>query len=286
MTMPEVPRAGNIYNGGYFVINEKGDVEQKSAHEGMNWRKLGSALGLCESVDLYCARQTDAAYQKIMESPNMLYQTKVMDFQGNLIDRNLYVEEIDYLVNCHLALHSVEKKVDAAASIVLVQNPIKEGYEGPRLLNAVMGSSKRSKEQFAHFLTLVSNVNEHDSDVGTTPLGLALKNDNKEAAELLLKHPLIDVNAQDEKGRTPLMLACLSQNPLESIRLLVEGAKKAGQKIEWEITDKQGYTALLQVISNRSIQDKEKIIAYLLENGAIDPLPPIKEMPIFPQGSL
>lgn len=62
------------------------------------------------------------------------------------------------------------------------------------------------------------------SSNGSTALHLAARRGNDQIAELLLRHPKVDVNAKDLASMTPLHLACVSGNVAISKMLLGRGA--------------------------------------------------------------
>lgn len=76
-----------------------------------------------------------------------------------------------------------------------------------------------NKKELVDFLILngvdVNATNEYES----TPLTIAITNENYEAVDLLLKQPSLKIN-QPAKGFTPLHLAVMSERPLMVSRLL------------------------------------------------------------------
>ncbi len=282
MTIPErVPRALSQY----YMINEQGDIEEKSTYEGFFWRNIGAALGLCKSRDEYCAELADAVYKKLEKDGVSLFNkviVKVKDWtgktcNGELIDGDLDQFQIEYLIKSHVAC-SGAKKIEEVALKALSPDAPKEDFHAMDLFKQAIAPTLRvggkvppwDKEYFEHCLTLVSNFSQDDSCL---LIRFAVNYNNREALELLLQHPNIDVNAKGE-GMTPLMHACFSNNPLRNIKLLVEGAAKAGKEIKWEAENKLGETAFDQVsFSNKiALKQKEEVLAYLREKMGLPPV--------------
>jgi len=104
--------------------------------------------------------------------------------------------------------------------------------------------------------TLV-NVNLQN-EWGWAALMRAADMGNEKVVELLLKHPGIDVNVQDNDGRTALMLA---EGKTECIELLLNHPG-----IDVNVQNKWGYTALM-FVANRG---KENPVELLLNHPGID----------------
>ena len=84
----------------------------------------------------------------------------------------------------------------------------------------------------------VSDINARDEN-GNTPLMLACQEKNIKEVEELLQHPDIDVNAQSQQGNTALIYACRT-GKTEIVENLINRPD-----IDVNIQDKQGNTALI-----------------------------------------
>jgi ankyrin repeat protein len=93
---------------------------------------------------------------------------------------------------------------------------------------------------------------------GSTPLSTAAGKSEIEIADVLLQHGA-DVNARDEIGRTPLLVAILNFVDIGLLRLLLE----TGADVNME--DKRGLTSLWATILENG---NPYILRLLLEYGA------------------
>jgi ankyrin repeat protein len=84
-----------------------------------------------------------------------------------------------------------------------------------------------------------ANVNQQD-DKGYTPLILATYNDNFEVADLLLKHGA-NTEVKDQSGRTALMGAAFKGNERE-VELLLDNGANAGA------ADSKGLTSMMYAV--------------------------------------
>ncbi|USE37204.1 ankyrin repeat domain-containing protein [Endozoicomonas sp. SCSIO W0465] len=124
------------------------------------------------------------------------------------------------------------------------------------------------------------NVITHD---GQTPLMMAAAK-NLEAMKLLLKHPRIDINAQNNAKQTALLIGIIHKNA-EAVSLLLDHganiktrtdklhntllyAAIAGDKALNENIDEQHNTAVLELLLNRGCDPNKKLCSI----GGITPL--------------
>jgi len=101
-----------------------------------------------------------------------------------------------------------------------------------------------------------ANVNEKDSQFGTTPLHMAAFYGRTEIAKLLLRSKA-DINAVDNEGETPL-LAALANNQKEMGELLINRGAKVN------VMTKKGWTPLHFAVSLKD----EDLVRLLVEKGA------------------
>jgi ankyrin repeat protein len=118
---------------------------------------------------------------------------------------------------------------------------------------AAMG---QNSEIVRELLRRGASVNARDTHSGAAPLHQAM---SLEVAKLLLARPDIDVNARDQKGKTPLMLC--RNDPVA--RLLIERGANIHAR------DNQGATVLMNAVQQRSLE----LSRLLLQRGA-NPLTP------------
>ena len=89
---------------------------------------------------------------------------------------------------------------------------------------------------------------------GQVGLYLALREGSLKVAEVLLRHPRLNVDATNAAGETPLMMAALRGNLDWTRRLLERGAQ----------LDREGWTPLHYAASG----PEPKVVALLLDRGA------------------
>lgn len=71
-----------------------------------------------------------------------------------------------------------------------------------------------------------------------------------------------DVNQPIKDARTPIMLSCISRTSPNVLKLLI----KYGADVNAQ--DKNGYTALMQVLRLNNLSEKKAFIKTLIDNGA------------------
>ena len=71
-----------------------------------------------------------------------------------------------------------------------------------------------------------------------------------------------DINQPIKDGRTPIMLSCISRNYPNVLKLLIQYGTDVNAQ------DKNGYTALMQVLKLNNTSDKKTFIKTLIDNGA------------------
>lgn len=102
---------------------------------------------------------------------------------------------------------------------------------------------------------------------GQTPLALALRENAKAAAEALIAHPKLAVDAPNAAGETALMLACLRGQVEAAQQLVARGAA----------VNRGGWTPLHYAASG----PEPRLVAWLLDRGAtIDAPSPNRSTPL------
>jgi len=97
-------------------------------------------------------------------------------------------------------------------------------------------------------------INWCDED-GLTALHTACFHDRAEVAEILLKHPGIDVNFLTDLGSTPLLVSSFF-GTLSTLRLLLQDSR-----VQIEAPDKKGCTALWQAVFKGRLIEVKWIMA-------------------------
>jgi len=102
---------------------------------------------------------------------------------------------------------------------------------------------------------------------GQTPLALALRENAKAAAEVLIAHPSLAIDAPNAAGETALMLACLRGHLEAALQLVARGAA----------VNRAGWSPLHYAASG----PEPKLVAWLLDRGAaIDAPSPNRSTPL------
>lgn len=102
---------------------------------------------------------------------------------------------------------------------------------------------------------------------GQTALALALRENAKAAAEVLIAHPALAIDATNAAGETALMLACLRGHIEAAQQLVARGAA----------VNRSGWTPLHYAASG----PEPKLVAWLLDRGAaIDAPSPNRSTPL------
>ena len=99
------------------------------------------------------------------------------------------------------------------------------------------------------------------SNLTTTPLLLAVTRGHVEIIDILLSRMDIDVNCQDEQGRTPLTRA-IFENKGEAASVLLNH-----RGVDVNDPDFEGLSPLMQAI----MAGNEELVATLLEHPEVDP---------------
>ena len=84
----------------------------------------------------------------------------------------------------------------------------KDAQGGSTCIHIAAGQRDATTLRFFLSLTTMIDLNAQDKS-GETPLIIAIVNGCEEVVRILLAQPSLDVNMTDEDGRTALMLACL-----------------------------------------------------------------------------
>jgi ankyrin repeat protein len=139
-------------------------------------------------------------------------------------------------------------------------------------------SNAGPREDFFHAVevdasNVVANLLEQGFDPNTRDargqngLFLALRGESRQVAETLMKHPRLDVDAANELGETPLMMAALRGDLDLAQRLLERGSK----------VNRDGWTPLHYAASG----PQPGVVSLLLDRGAlVDALSPNGTTPL------
>ena len=103
------------------------------------------------------------------------------------------------------------------------------------------------------------DVNAKD-DSGNTPLFMAIFKKCNSSAELLIDHPDTDINPVNNAGVTPIMIAAMKGNAEIGMKLIETG------KCDLERLDKNEMTPLMLAVSRGSL----KMVKILIEYGKVD----------------
>jgi ankyrin repeat protein len=106
----------------------------------------------------------------------------------------------------------------------------------------------------AVLLAAQADVNAYSTDDGATPLCIAAKQRQYDAAQLLLQQATPDVNKADISGYTPIMYAA-KFGEVQLVKLLLQAGADPN------IATKNGDTPLTQAVANEHIQVIELLVA-------------------------
>lgn len=115
----------------------------------------------------------------------------------------------------------------------------------------------RENKELAMYTRKHNLIDSVDERLQRNALHWAVEKNNRKVAFILVNHG-ININEVDNKGQTPLHIACKHENSRRMLLLLLdEGA-------QLNVTDKQGYTPLMIATINGHIE----LIKILLSYGA------------------
>ncbi|MCL9683275.1 Dot/Icm T4SS effector AnkG/AnkZ/LegA7 [Legionella maioricensis] len=180
-----------------------------------------------------------------LRSYNQLFQSLHNVFPAfPLNSRTTYPEKISFFVMAALQgdILTVKKCLNSGWPIFF---NCQMGDNSPLLTAIYQGRREVVKTMLAstHF-----RINQRHKKNGATLLHLACKYGGAGMVEDLLEMKRIDINAQDNKGRTPLMIACQSTIITNEAALFGLLLNKGASLV---IKDKEGLTALDHAIRNK-----------------------------------
>lgn len=137
-----------------------------------------------------------------------------------------------------------------------LHHAVKPYYNTTKTIEALHTEKIKNQEIIQKLVDLGLPINTKDN-AGQTPLILACKHENKQAVNILIKNDEIEIDLQDNNGKTALMYATLFQN-LDIIKTLLS------YNANINLPDKENDTPLMYAVMLKNLS----IIELLLKEKA------------------
>ena len=157
-----------------------------------------------------------------------------------------------------------------------------DSYTEKHCLVANTVERSETSYQVLEYLLKKTKINAHNTS-GTTPLSLAVQNQNEVVVKMLLESPDIEVNKQNHQGYAPLHFACAGENTNIITMLLEKDAdlfcKTEKGFIPLHIACQRGSVSILKHLIQKCPEENRKKLLETEDNLGNTPLLLAKEAP-------